>query len=745
MKKILIFSHLGLGDNIFCISMILYYLKKNYEVHYFCRKHNIHNFTIFFKHNENKKNLLLIPIKSGKSALSYIKEYKKLYNHIFRSGYSNNSILDHPRKNINNFPFFQYDDINLSRNILKEYFRIPVTKTSCKLYDKVKNINYIIVNNQTSDGELFNINSILSRYNIDIDKYLIINTQKNFYNKKHEYFSLAQHFVSRHLIDYSLILKYASKIIISDSSMFCLAIQLDLINKEHYVYVRNKNNRWDDLLKFYDNKFIISNSIEDELLQKQKIGIGEILDKLSILLIKLNNITDNDKLNNINYEYNILLNYTIKNINKNIQEEKTYNKLIDTYNELIDTNKKLWIIKDNLRKIEKIKIFDENFIINARCKYIVNDKRCYLKTILNKEYDSKIIEEKSYDSYQYNLDNSELDNKVKMHLKDTLPYEYNTTYISGENINNLCNISIYDRKWLNGASNLKKYIKKVIYVNENNNIETILDNQDNIFFIKTDYIYYFVDNILPLIKKPFIIVTHNSDYFSGILPLSCLTFDIDPKHNSDFSRNSLQKILNHPLLIKWYGRNMELINKKTEGIPIGLKNKKTGGMFIGLENRMLYRTNFNIIEKNKSNPKNKLLYLNFNERTNKNRKEVMKLFLERGFKKNNSLPWNDYIKELSFYKFAISPQGNGVDCHRTWECLYLGVIPIVERSISMSFFKELPILFVDNYEKITEDYLNIVYEKFNNSTFNLEKLNIDYYKQKITKEYEEFNNSTFNL
>ena len=270
-------------------------------------------------------------------------------------------------------------------------------------------------------------------------------------------------------------------------------------------------------------------------------------------------------------------------------------------------------------------------------------------------------------------------------------------YITGETINDLCTISIYERSYLNRFSNIKKYVKDVIYVNENNNLETILDNKNNIFFTKIDWIYYFINIVLPLIKKPFILITHNGDQLSGNHP----------------------EILNHPLLLKWYGENMGLINNKTEGIPIGL------------ENQMWNRTNFDTIEKNRFNNKNNLLYLNFSEKTNKNRKKIMELFLSKGFKKNNSLQWNDYMKELSTYKFAISPQGNGIDCHRTWECLYLGVIPIIEKSVPMSFFGELPILFVSNYEEITEEYLNLVYEKFSNLPFNSEKLNTEYYKQNI--------------
>jgi len=69
---------------------------------------------------------------------------------------------------------------------------------------------------------------------------------------------------------------------------------------------------------------------------------------------------------------------------------------------------------------------------------------------------------------------------------------------------------------------------------------------------------------------------------------------------------------------------MRLINNKTEGIPIGL------------ENQIWNRTNFDIIEKNRFNIKNNLLYLNFSEKTNKNRKKIMELFLSKGFKKNNS-------------------------------------------------------------------------------------------------------------
>lgn len=264
-------------------------------------------------------------------------------------------------------------------------------------------------------------------------------------------------------------------------------------------------------------------------------------------------------------------------------------------------------------------------------------------------------------------------------------------------MNQLCSVSIYQRRYLNKFPNIKNYVRDVIYVNEPNpNLRALLNNK-NIIFTKIDWIGYFINTILPLLKTPFLFVTHNGDQFGGM-------------H---------EKILRHPLLIKWYGQNMNVLCDKTEGIPIGL------------ENQMWKRTNFETIEKNTGSAKQKLLYLNFSLHTNKDRNQIMDIFLEQGFAQNKTLPWNEYIQDLADYKFCISPKGNGADCHRTWECLYLGVIPIVEKSTPMSFYDELPILFVDDYTIITEDYLNEKYEEYKYKKFNLEKLSIEHWRNKF--------------
>jgi hypothetical protein len=89
------------------------------------------------------------------------------------------------------------------------------------------------------------------------------------------------------------------------------------------------------------------------------------------------------------------------------------------------------------------------------------------------------------------------------------------------------------------------------------------------------------------------------------------------------------------------------------------------------------------------------------------------------------------------HKFVISPEGNGIDTVRTWECLYMGTIPIEKRNINNQFFTDLPICFVNTWEEITEDFLNQEYERIKNATWKMQMLTFEYWKYRIfNKKYE---------
>jgi hypothetical protein len=120
-----------------------------------------------------------------------------------------------------------------------------------------------------------------------------------------------------------------------------------------------------------------------------EISAGELLDKISILEIKLNNIKDKEKLVDINKEYESLEN-TRKS---NIEITENLQKLI---NQLIEINLKLWNIEEEKRICEKNEDFGNNFIKLSRNVYKNNDKRAKIKSDINKLLGSNIKEVKSY-------------------------------------------------------------------------------------------------------------------------------------------------------------------------------------------------------------------------------------------------------------------------------------------------------------------------------------------------------------
>jgi hypothetical protein len=124
-----------------------------------------------------------------------------------------------------------------------------------------------------------------------------------------------------------------------------------------------------------------------------KVSVGEVFDKLSILEIKKSKLTDPDKLQNVQKEYDYL------------------NQILDTsriadsakfkyfYDQLIEVNSLLWDIEDGKRACERNQYFGETFIQLARQVYIKNDLRAAIKKEINIYFRSEFTEEKSYAKY----------------------------------------------------------------------------------------------------------------------------------------------------------------------------------------------------------------------------------------------------------------------------------------------------------------------------------------------------------
>ena len=123
-----------------------------------------------------------------------------------------------------------------------------------------------------------------------------------------------------------------------------------------------------------------------------EISAGELLDKISILEIKLEKIKDKNSLDEIDKEYKILKNAQ----NSNIEITDKIEKL---FNEIKEVNTNLWDIEDKLRICEKNKDFGKNFTELARKVYLNNDKRSKIKLQINKILGSNIREIKQYVNY----------------------------------------------------------------------------------------------------------------------------------------------------------------------------------------------------------------------------------------------------------------------------------------------------------------------------------------------------------
>ena len=247
------------------------------------------------------------------------------------------------------------------------------------------------------------------------------------------------------------------------------------------------------------------------------------------------------------------------------------------------------------------------------------------------------------------------------------------------------------------------------YITGNRFID-ICDDTDAIF-CKTD----FISNLTDMPHR--VVVTHNSDYH------------IDLCRYSDL-----------PNFSHWFAQNKDYDDNRIISVPIGLENMKLRlskaaqlGTFSsevrGALQKSLLVDKINSLEIKKSG----LCYMNFNINTHlTERQKVWDQFSnEEWVTPTSDLTMEKFYFDIASHKFVISPRGNGVDCHRTWEALYLRTIPIVKKSIHMNEFSELPILFVNDWSELSYNVLNAFYERVENKFFNLDKLKISYWRDKI--------------
>jgi hypothetical protein len=274
-------------------------------------------------------------------------------------------------------------------------------------------------------------------------------------------------------------------------------------------------------------------------------------------------------------------------------------------------------------------------------------------------------------------------------------------YICGYKIQLLCDKFISSKEHLNSNLYITIQHPKSIIIDY---IIEPFDNPKFIYCCTADLLIF--KNKLNLFKNPFILVSHNSD--------------VNIIDNDDY-----KYICNHPKIIKWYTQNLLMEHYKVELLPLGIANPEWEH---GNVNLLLQAYNNS---HNKTN--NIYFYCNINNNYNKRKECYLKLnFIPKAYLK----PVAEYFNYLATFRFAICPEGNGVDTHRLWECFYLRVVPIVLDNLFIKKVKEtynLPMVILNDWNDLRELYQFLNYDNYESLFSNLMKLDLNYLKQNILK------------
>lgn len=214
----------------------------------------------------------------------------------------------------------------------------------------------------------------------------------------------------------------------------------------------------------------------------------------------------------------------------------------------------------------------------------------------------------------------------------------------------------------------------------NDNLSSV--KYGDIVFVKADMFHQFFSQPYESIKNPFILVTHNSDFYAP----------------ADFKNR-----LEDKKIIAWYASNPDIQNHlKLFPIPIGLPNTRwahgnlTRSMYAFQNHRKPWAS------------RTTLLYVNFSPRSNLGQRQAAHSQAEK-FKNvqiiDKPIPFEIYLEHVGNAKFVLSPPGNGLDCHRTWEALLLGAAPVVLSSALDPLFDKIPAVVINDWKNLTEQFL----------------------------------------
>ncbi len=245
-----------------------------------------------------------------------------------------------------------------------------------------------------------------------------------------------------------------------------------------------------------------------------------------------------------------------------------------------------------------------------------------------------------------------------------------------------------------------KYICDFVYENRPFNADAVFPGA--IVYATGHNIDRFFREVNPRIKHPYILVTMDG----GVLP----QYLDEPKVIAWFANESYPPAAYHP---------------KCHLIPLGFYRHINNPAAVSNQLRQF-----------RKNQKSRLLYLNFNMTQFGSREYIFNTFKAKDFVFVGSLcrgdrrPFMQYMEEMSHFKFAFSPRGDSFDGYRHWEAIMIGSIPIMKRASKWNcgqLFDDMPVLWVDDWDEVTEEFLNEKYKEISSKEYDISKLFLQYW------------------
>jgi len=292
-------------------------------------------------------------------------------------------------------------------------------------------------------------------------------------------------------------------------------------------------------------------------------------------------------------------------------------------------------------------------------------------------------------------------NKIKINIRMS---ETECQYISSHGILKSCTLTIRSFKEPNIPFNLS------------------LLKKDDTLYLDANLVKDFYKNYWEFIKEPIRLVSGNQD-------INFTNFD------------GFQELLSSDKLIGWFSQNMCLVHQKCHSIPIGLDyhtlyahlgmNHPWSSGKLPLVQDTILR---NIRQKGSPLQSRKpQAFCNWHFYLDRgDRKEVLQkvdrraLYFVQGYQRREDA-WMNQME----YAFVCSPSGGGLDCHRTWEALVLGCVPIVKSSGMDRVFEGLPVWIVGDWHEVTLEACLAKKEEFAGKIYDYQRLGLEYWIKRI--------------